>query len=147
MILNHFSNVFSSEEAICRCGDGHIEIQTKYNLVTLPPALMFKIGLEQYNANTGAFIQRQRVQLGGNLRLESRTGMVRNYELISAVHHTGHSGDSGKCNNKVTFKITALFFYSYFEKKYYFKYYSKSCTLCLVFKKTYNIARASLESI
>ena len=42
--------------------------------------------------------------------------MVRNYELISAVCHTGHTGDSGKCN-KVTFKITAVVFDSYFEKK------------------------------
>ena len=128
MVLNHFSNVFSSEEATCRCGNGHIQIQTKYNLVTLPPALMFKIGFEQYNENTGAVIQRQRIHLGGNLRLESQTGMVRNYELISAVCHTGHTGDSGKCN-KVTFKITTVVFDPYFEKKYYFKYYSKSWTL------------------
>ena len=81
---------------------------------------MFKIGFEQYNENTGAVIQRQRIHLGGNLRLVSQTGMVRNYELISAVCHTGHTGDSGKCN-KVTFKITAVVFDSYFEKKILFQ--------------------------
>ena len=77
---------------------------------------MFKIGFEQYNENTGAFIQRQRIHLGGNLRLVSQTGMVKNYELISALHHTGRTGDSGKYN-QVTFKITVVAFDSYFEKK------------------------------
>ena len=71
---------------------------------------MFKIGFEQYNENTGAVIQRQRIHLGGNLRLESQTGMVRNYELISAVCHTGHTGDSANLGHFNSFlkKTTTL---------------------------------------
>ena len=95
-MLDHFRNEFISEETTCRCGHGHVEIQTKCNLVTLPPALIVKIGLEQYNENTGAYIQRQRIQIDGNLRLESQTGMIRHYELIGGILHTGHSGDTGK---------------------------------------------------
>ena len=96
-IENYFRDEFTSETARCRCDQdqAEIEIHTKYNLVTLPSAFIVKIGMEQYNINTGAFIQRSGIHLGNNVTLGTPEGYVREFELIGGILHTGQTVETG----------------------------------------------------
>ena len=96
-IENYFRDEFTSETARCRCDQdqAEIEIHTKYNLVTLPSAFIVKIGLEQYNINTGTFIQRSGIHLGNNVTLGTPEGYAREFELIGGILHTGQTVETG----------------------------------------------------
>ena len=95
LILNHFNDQFISEESDCRVDGchGHVRIDTKYSLVTLPQAFVVKIGVEQFE--DGAFLQRQKISLGGNVTLTNQIGENKQYELLAAIVHTGQTVSTG----------------------------------------------------
>ena len=95
LILNHFNDQFISEESDCRVDGchGHVRIDTKYSLVTLPQAFVVKIGVEQLE--DGAFLQRQKISLGGNVTLTNQIGENKQYELLAAIVHTGQTVNTG----------------------------------------------------
>ena len=96
LVLDYFKDSFISEEVKCRCGDGHIQVDTKQQLVSLPSLILVKLVLEQFHQNEGRIIQKQSLSLGNNLKLQSIDGFTRTYELVSTVAHTGLSGDSAE---------------------------------------------------
>ena len=102
-ILEHLSGGFKSEEAVCRCGNGYIQIDTKQQLATLPLAIIVKLGFEQYNPTGGRVIKKRSLKLGNNLNLECLDGTSKEYELVCGVAHTGLSGDSAESGHFMSY--------------------------------------------
>ena len=96
LIEEYFSNNFTVEEADCRMEhcDGKIQIESRNMLATHPQGLIIKLGVEGHDRNE-AFINRQSIELGGDVRLTNTSGVFSRFSLSGAIRHTGTQVDDG----------------------------------------------------